>query len=155
MALIDFHHVPMTKIWDRLYLGQYKDASGLISANPYDITAVLDFTGFDYAVPKGVERISIPFKDGKEVSPEKVRHIIMTIHNMIRDHRLLIHCAAGISRSPGMTAAYLYRVGFVDCLEVGYTYLQEKRDIVCVHPDITVGIKKGLKIWPYSDGAFE
>lgn len=152
-----FHEEPMSQIWDRLFVGCYYDAVMLNQRNPKDIGFVVNLTPdpIEFGKRSGIQTITVGLNDGEDVPKGKFD---IAMHEITRalayGNNVLIHCHAGISRAPSITAAYMYRTGFAsfdDCLK----FIKEKRPIVHPHYAITNSLKKLMKIWPYSEGAFQ
>jgi protein-tyrosine phosphatase len=107
--------IGMTRIWERLYLGSLKDAAQLAVANPFGITAVLSLCS--RKVPYRASRINytrIPIAESRPISARKFEAVMGAISQSVRHGTLLIHCVAGINRSPVMTAAWLHRCGYLN-----------------------------------------
>jgi protein-tyrosine phosphatase len=102
----------ITKVWERLYIGDAKSAERLAGDNPLDINAVISFC--PEPIPSRNPRINyvqIPMPDGS-VEPEILDSIVNAIAIQIRKGKLLLHCSAGFSRSPCMAALWLDTVGY-------------------------------------------
>jgi predicted protein tyrosine phosphatase len=54
--------------------------------------------------------------------------IIGTYHE--RKQNILVHCSAGMSRSPTLVAAYLINIGFMDCPDKAIQYLKCRRTAI-------------------------
>ena len=122
----------MTRIWERLYLGSLQDAAELAAANPFGITAVLSLCS--RKVPYRASRINytrIPIAESRPVSARKFEAVMGAIAQGVRHGTLLIHCVAGINRSPVMTAAWLHRCG---CLSLGAALVEIDRRRPMIHP---------------------
>jgi atypical dual specificity phosphatase len=133
---------PISKITDRLYLG------GLESTDQ----RLLDRHGITHIINAAKElnyRTAIPKIDlGLDDTPqenlfrvlEPSRLLIIEILNMNPKNKILIHCAAGISRSASIVIYYIQcelRCAYEEALE----FVRKKRPIV--NPNI--GFEKSLK----------
>jgi protein-tyrosine phosphatase len=96
----------VTKIWERLYLGNLKDAERLARSNPHGITTVVSLCGeqVEHRAEK-VTYIRLPITDSRPISAQKFEDIMFAIAIGVRRGNLLVHCLAGWSRSPIMVAA--------------------------------------------------
>jgi atypical dual specificity phosphatase len=118
----------MTKIWDRLYVGSFKDAEHLATANPCGITTVLSLCEEVVRRTKGISYLQLPVADSRPVTALRLNEIMTAIGDGVRRGKLLVHCIAGSSRSPIMIAAWLNRCGYTD-IELALAEISEVRDI--------------------------
>src|SRR5579864_1504505 len=104
----------MTKIWDRIYLGSFKDAEQLATANPCGITAVVSLC--EEAVRRGenITYIHLPIADTRPIAAQKFEEIMRAIAAGVRRGNLLVHCVGGMSRSPIMVAAWMHCCGYAE-----------------------------------------
>lgn len=119
----------MTKIWERLYLGDLKDAQLLARSNPQRISAVLSLCR-EQAVHRAedITYIHIPIPDLRPISAQKFEDVMFAIAIFVRRGKLLVHCLAGKSRSPILVAAWLHRCGYAG-IDKALTEIAELRDI--------------------------
>jgi atypical dual specificity phosphatase len=103
----------VTKIWERLYLGDLKDARQLARSNPQRIHTVISLCREESVsqAPK-ITYIHIPIPDSRPISAQKFEDLMFAIAIGVRRGNLLVHCLAGKSRSPILIAAYLNRCGY-------------------------------------------
>jgi len=148
--------VPVSKIYDRLYVGGYIQASHLSTENPLGITAVLDVStaaawerSEPYTEAEGIIYRHIPFSDGEDI-PEKEFWECLGYLKETYDagHIVLVHCAAGISRSVVLMASFMHYAGIMDFPEA-LKCIKKRRKIASPHVNILTSAKKILKIWPY------
>jgi protein tyrosine/serine phosphatase len=71
-----------------------------------------------------------PFKVGLELALNEINTILLREPNA----RIIIHCTAGIDRSPFVVASYLVRVCGLDLAEA-YRQIKKVRPCVCEHPE--------------------
>lgn len=117
----------MDHIVENLWLGGQQDADDLIRNNPENITAILNVRGPDAYQPPGRNQSAehpgkaykwIPAPDTGLVSPRHVKEAVAWLHEQSeKQHRILIHCMFGISRSPGFLAAFMVSSGISSTLE--------------------------------------
>lgn len=119
----------MNFIFDRLAIGELLDGQ---SAPPVD--AILNLSEFNYA-PQCVYR-QIYFPDFQYMqNPALIGQCTAFIREHIRrQHRVLVHCFAGISRSTTICVAYLYECGmsFSEALH----FVQAKHPIANPHAEL-------------------
>lgn len=107
--------LPLTKISERLFLGSADDADELVATNPHRIRTVL--TLCESPVRRrtaDVRYLHFPIRDAKPVPVAWLNSILTALEENIHDGPVLVHCAAGLSRSPAVVAAFLDRAGFMD-----------------------------------------
>jgi hypothetical protein len=93
-----------------------------------------------------------PFHDGHEIPPEKFA-AAMAFMRFASEHngKILVHCAAGISRSTVIVASFLHYSGqmeFNDAIK----YIMSRRPIVNPAAATLNSARKLLGAWPY-DGS--
>jgi hypothetical protein len=153
--------VPITEVFPRLFVGGYIQASRLAQENPSGIQAVLDVStdapweeAPPYVEAPGIVYAHIPFHDGEEIPDQKLWDCLQFLAEQHSRHanRVLVHCAAGISRSVTITAAFMHSTHIMD-FTVALDYIKQRRPVANPAPAVLVSAKKILRIWPY-DGSF-
>jgi protein-tyrosine phosphatase len=105
----------MTRIWERLWLGNLRDAEGLADENPNGITAVISLCEADVTFKRrGVLYLHIAIEDDQPVTVGRFDAVVDAIAENIRWGTLLLHCMDGESQSHGVTAAWMATVGYKD-----------------------------------------
>ncbi len=119
----------ITKIWDRLFLGNLKDANHLARMNPLRITSVVTLCE-EPIVRKAskITYINVPIADARALTAQKFEDIMFAIAIGVRRGNVLVHCFAGISRSPIMVAAWMQRCGYTE-IEKALAKIAELRTI--------------------------
>ena len=103
----------MTLILENLFVGSLQDAERLSRGNPNRISTVI--TLCEQPVrhkAANVHYAHLPVEDGEPVPVRQFYAVMDAITNNIRTGNVLVHCAAGFSRSPTLTVAYLHRTGY-------------------------------------------
>ena len=118
----------MTKIWDRIYLGTFKDAQQLATANPCVITAVVSLCEEEVRRAANISYMHLPIADSHPIPVQKFEAIMKAIEQGVRYGNLLVHCVGGSSRSPIMLAAWLHRCGYTG-IDNALAEIAEMRDI--------------------------
>jgi predicted protein tyrosine phosphatase len=103
----------ITRIWERVYVGSGKDAEQLARSNPLRIVTVISLCQ-EPVVHRAakITYISIPIYDSRPISAQKFEDIMFAIAIGVRRGNLLVHCLAGLSRSPILVAAWMHRCGY-------------------------------------------
>lgn len=106
--------LPLTKVSERLYLGCSDDAESLASANPHQIKTVVTLCETPIRHRLGAVRyMHFPVRDARPIPVAWLNTIVNAIEERFHDGPVLVHCSAGLSRSPTVVAAFLDRVGFL------------------------------------------
>jgi len=145
----------MTQVGHRLFLSGYARAADLAKDNPHKITAVLCVhQAMDYPKNPDIIYEHIPFADGEGIPPEVFVRCLGWLKHMYEEgHTILIHCAAGISRSPTILASFMHYaeiLEFNDALD----QIHLDRPNVSPAPNVLRSAKMMLKVYPY-DGSYE
>jgi len=118
----------MTKIWDRIYLGNFKDAQQLASANLCGITAAVSLCEDEVRRASTITYVHLPIADSRPISAQRFEEIMVAIERGIRTGNLLLHCVGGSSRSPIMVAAWMQVCGYA-AIDKALSEIAEMRDI--------------------------
>jgi len=149
-------YLPPTEVTPILFVGGYINGAELALANPLDIRAVLNVsTEQPYAKRPGVNYCEVPFDDGRSV-PEQAfnRCMEFLMFQYETGLKTLVHCAAGVSRSPCVAAAFLH-VSDQMPFDAALNHIEWRRPTIRPHPDILTSVRKLLKIWPYGPEGLE
>src|SRR5664280_796917 len=101
--------IPVTQVWERLFLGGRDDAEHLVRSNPFDNTTVVSLC--EERVLRrnpGINYVHVPIADATPITAGQFDAIINGIAENVRWGTVLLHCGAGVSRSPIMTAAWMH-----------------------------------------------
>jgi predicted protein tyrosine phosphatase len=105
----------MTKTWERLYLGCRKDAETLYSDNPHRITTVISLSEDPVRWrSRRINYLHFPTTPDAPLPRAQFDCIIDAISENIRWGTVLVQCAAGVSVSPVLVAAWMHVVGCKD-----------------------------------------
>lgn len=154
-----------------LYLSGREFASTLVNENSFGIQAVLNLstttiencqsppTSGVYDKNPLIEYLDVAFFDGEPIPEEKFRKSLEFLKlNFAAGKTILVHCNAGISRSPTLVASLLYHrwVGstYIASLEDAIQHISKQREIVQPHAEVLRSAKIYLRAWPY-DGSLE
>jgi atypical dual specificity phosphatase len=119
----------VTRIWERIYLGDLKDAQQLARSNKQRISTVISLCR-EQSVNKApkITYIHIPIPDSRPISAQKFEDILFAIAIGVRRGNLLVHCLAGMNRSPILIAAWLHRCGYAG-IDKALAEIADLRDI--------------------------
>jgi hypothetical protein len=134
----------ITRVWERLCIGSMKDAERLASDNPMGITTVVSLCPEEVSCKaRGIGYVRIPIADAQPILTERFEEIMATIAEHIRCGPVLLLCAAGMSRSPIMAAAWLHRCGYVN-FEGALQEIARVRPIIDPSPVLLKSVKEAL-----------
>jgi protein-tyrosine phosphatase len=137
--------VPMTRVWQRLYVGSIRDAEKLAGDNnPAGITSVISLC--PEAVARragGVSYVRIPISDSDPIPVRKFEAVIAVLAASIRNGKILLHCGAGMSRAPIFAAAWMHRVGHLH-IESALLEIAELRPVIDPSPVLLKSVKEHL-----------
>lgn len=147
-----FDAVPMTLINDRIWLGNYYNGTQLVEENPNGITAVLDVSANPPYEHGKLKYHREPFWDGHTIPETMFWSSLLWLREMYDSgETILLHCVAGISRSPTIAASFLtYHLDWD--FNRALRHLSQVRPIVNPATAVVVSAKSYLKVWPY-DGS--
>lgn len=139
----------MTRITERIWLGNYADAKDIARLKREGITHVLSCAGelpmVDY--PNGIVNVKLDLDDDPR---ERIANVFVYTNRFIEDAlrgdgKILVHCAAGISRSATVLAWYLMtKTGASPAAVIAY--LRSRRPIVNPNPGFRNALAvEGLK----------
>lgn len=98
----------MDWITDRIAIGNIEDAMDADGLQAAGITAVLGLNGFPHAPKNSRFRwVILTLIDGPGNSIEEVRTAVLTLRDLCRSEKVMVHCAEGLSRSAFVVACYL------------------------------------------------
>jgi len=145
----------MTQVTHRLYVSGQARAAELAASNPHKITAVLCVhQTMDYKQSPGIVYMHVPFDDGSPIPEKQFVKCLGWLKFMHENgHTILVHCAAGISRSVTILAAFMHYEGIMDFNDA-LDRIKMNRPNASPAPDVSNSAKQMLKVYPY-DGSYE
>ncbi len=145
--------LPFSQVSHRLFLGGYAAAANLAKDNPAKITAVLCVHHvMDYPKNPDIVYMHVPFDDGSPIPPRKFVECLGWLKWAYEaGHTILVHCAAGISRSVTILAAFMHYEGIAE-FDAALDQIRMRRPVASPAPAVLNSAKKLLGVWPY-DGS--
>ncbi len=123
----------LSYIIDGIYLGSEFAATDVELLTQHQITAVLSLQAeaiYNHLYPNHFLYKNIPLHDGQSIDSTVFEEALAFIQQAQQENRkILVHCAAGVSRSPSIVAAYLMQVKGMNPIEA-LEFMQERRSIV-------------------------
>ena len=105
----------MTKVFERLFVGDSHDADRLAVTNPFGITAVVNVsTEVNHHWMEGITYVYSCLDEPERLDPRRFERIMMTISDLVRAGTVLVHCVEGSSRSPVIVAVYMHIIGYMN-----------------------------------------
>ena len=132
--------VPMDFILERLAIGDIYDAKDISSK----FTALLNCTEEHDTNREGILYLKIPLIDFQPITPEYIPKAVGWIKEVIADHTVLVHCNAGIGRSPSIVVCYLFEIGFG--FEEAVRLVKSRRPDAFPHRDLRSAIMLAKKM---------
>ena len=101
--------IPVTQVWERLFLGGRDDAEHLVRSNSFVVTTVVSLCEEKVLRRNpSVNYVHVPIADATPITVGQFDSVIDAVAENIRRGTVLLHCGAGVSRSPIMTAAWMH-----------------------------------------------
>jgi protein-tyrosine phosphatase len=147
--------LPMSQIHHRIFVGGRAACAEIAKDNCHKITAVLNVHSQpDDQLAPNVVYMHVPFDDGHSIPRNDfVKCLGWLKHMFEQGHTILIHCAAGISRSVTITASFMHFMGLAD-FDDALHQIKMIRPVANPAPATQLSAKKMLGVWPY-DGSME
>merc|ERR1712038_849018 len=130
----DIETPPATQVLPHLYLGNMRDASDMASLSRLNIRYVLNVTAKppSYHLPPGFHYKHLEAADN---GLQNLRQFFEEAFNFIDEAKkagagVLVHCQAGISRSPTIAVAYLMKNNYPMAMSDAYKFVKTKRSII-------------------------
>lgn len=140
----------MDQITPIIWLGNMGDAVNVAELQAHKITAILCLEASTKFVP-GFERRVVPMDDGVPDQDILMQQSLTYADELLdAKHVLLIHCAAGISRSSTVTIGVLMKREQKSWDEAE-SFVRARRPMIFPNPALKIAMLRTLKAWPYDN----
>jgi protein-tyrosine phosphatase len=142
----------MTQVDHRLFVSGYARAAELAEKNPHKITAVLCVHQvMDYKKNPDIIYRHIPFNDGEKIPERQFAECLGWMKFMYENgHKILVHCAAGISRSVTILASFMHYEDICDYREALHR-IKLNRPNADPAATVKASAAEMLHAWPYNN----
>ena len=150
-----FDVLPISQISHRLFVGGQAAAGNLAKENPAKLTAVLCVHQvMPYPQDPNIVYMHVPFNDGEAIPPTQFVKCLGWLKFMYENgHTILVHCAAGISRSVTILASFMHYAGIAE-FNAALDQIRMRRPVASPAPAVLNSAKQMLHVYPY-DGTYE
>ena len=126
----------MDKILDRIWIGDWHDGANLQARKETVINVVLNVAKeLDDPTWEGEVYLKVSLDDCEPLPPEKLKQCVdFVMEHLRKKHRILVHCAAGASRSVAIVMCVMYESGWD--LDDALNFIRTKRAIANPNPVI-------------------
>ena len=105
--------MPVTQVWERIFLGSLHDVSDLAKSNPHGVTTLISLCSEPVrAKSSGINYLQFPIADSRRLPVGQFDRIIDAIGENVRWGTALVNCYGGMVRSPILTAAWMDVCGY-------------------------------------------
>lgn len=102
----------MNRILDRLWIGDQSDLGDRVPLRALGFSAVVDLRDGVAEKDLGLPTLRLTSRDGDPWAGGEIVRTLDFIHDHTRSGKVLVACAAGMSRSAAITIGYLVRCGW-------------------------------------------
>jgi len=135
----------MNRILERLYLGDWKDAVNCKLKKEMNIKVHINVAKEITVKECGdIEYYHLKLMDGNPFYSEIIKECTSLIKLKRDKNRILLSCAAGVSRSPAMMLCYMHETGWD--INQALDWMRHIRPLVNPNPVILESIRKYYKI---------
>lgn len=135
----------MTRIWERLYIGNRDDAERLYRSNPHQIRTVITLCE-DWVLRRSLRLnwVHVPIRDAAPISGFQLNSFVSAMAKYLPQGKVLLHCQAGVSRSPIMAGTWLHLVGYKN-IDAALREIAKLRDIIDPSDILLNSLREHLK----------
>lgn len=133
----------IAQIWERLFIGSFQDAEALADANPHGIGTVITLCEKPMLRRNpAIHYVHIPIADATPITHRRYEQVLDAISEGIRGN-VLLHCGAGISRTPVIAALWMHRCGYKN-IDSALEEIAEMCPTIDPSPILLMSIKEHL-----------
>ena len=118
---------------EQIAVGNVDDALKMQQLEEEEVTAILSLYWFPAPISdQAVVQRQVVMEDGPGTSVELLHEALSALDDLLPDHKVLVHCMEGLSRSPFIVACHLalrMKIGLLDAIDL----IRNKRRI-SIHP---------------------
>ncbi len=156
----------ITQVWERLFIGSFKDAEALAEANPLGINTVITLCEEPLRRRNpNIHYVHIAIPDSSPITVSQYRQVTdalfegicgkvpldrvcgMSVTDAISEGtcgNVLLHCVAGMSRTPVIAALWMHVVGYLN-INAALKKIAKLRPGIEPSPFLLMSIKEHLK----------
>jgi len=136
--------MPVTQIWERLFLGGRDNAEYLVRSNPFGITTVISVCEEKVLRRNpAINYVHVRIADATPIPVGQFDSAMDAIAENVRWGKVLVHCGSGVSRAPIMTAAWMHVVGYRN-IDAALLEIKKLRPIVSPSSILLASVKEHL-----------
>jgi protein-tyrosine phosphatase len=138
------HCCPWDELTPRVWIGGVLSEKEAAAAVRKGVTAVLDLTAeFSEAAPfRSLIYKNIPLLDLTAPTLGQLEESAAFVDEQSKSGVVYVHCKIGYSRTAGVAAAYLLRVGAVRTVSEAIEFVRRVRPTVVIRPEITAALNE-------------
>lgn len=142
----------IAQVEPRVFVTGAAQCAKLATWNPRKITAVLNVNEYpDENQVADIIYMHTPFPDGQAIPSLQFAKCLDWLKFMYENgHVILIHCAAGISRSVTVAASFMHYMQIMDFNEALVWIKKQRGAVQDPHVEIVNSAKQMLGVWPYN-----
>jgi atypical dual specificity phosphatase len=129
-------------ITDKIAIGNIEDAMDISALREAGISGILCLNGFpNRPDQQGVTWVGAPIIDGPGNDLRDIQAAVAHLDRLCHEHRVLVHCAEGLSRSAFIVACYLSAKHNMS-LATAISKVEEKRRRACIDKGLLALIER-------------